>query len=81
MTAMSFYWRNDTPTFCHLTEFLPEIVRPLPCSSYITVCLFFREVMSFIAPLDKCHASVFNALIFSVNVLLCKSVRNYIAFV
>ena len=27
-TAISFYWRNDTPTFCYLTEFIPKSVRP-----------------------------------------------------
>ena len=28
ITAISFYWRNDTPTFCNLTEFIPKLVRP-----------------------------------------------------
>ena len=36
--AMSFYKRNDTPNFCHQTEFIPNqlvplIVSPLPFSS------------------------------------------------
>ena len=28
ITAISFYGRNDTPTFCHLMEFIPNSVRP-----------------------------------------------------
>ena len=44
-------------------QFVPEIVSPLPCSSYITVCLFFQKLISFIGSLDKCHTSVFDALV------------------
>ena len=32
-------------------------------SSYITVELFFKERISIIGSIDKCHTSVFNALI------------------
>ena len=96
ITAILFYWRNDTPSFVTWwsrlatapdaptrivihggqftggvhppNQFVPEIVSPLPCSpatcsSFITDCLFFKEHMSFIGSLDKCHTSVFNALI------------------
>ena len=48
---------------------VPEIVSPLPCSpalvrhALLTVYLF-KELISFIGFLDKCHPSVFNALIF-----------------
>ena len=64
----------DTPT-CNtwwpvhpLNQFVPEIVSPLPCSptlfrhTLLIVC-FFKELISFIGSLDKCHTSVFNALI------------------
>ena len=35
ITSISFYWRNDTPTFVtwSLNQFVPEIVSALPCSS------------------------------------------------
>ena len=66
-------WRNDTPTFCHLTEFMPnqlvpEIVSPLPFSSGLVrhtlmFVYFFKELIAFIGSLDKCYTSVFNALI------------------
>ena len=59
-------------TFCHLTsspnQFVPEIVSPLPCW-FVLVChtilfvYFFKELISFMESLDKCHTSVFNALI------------------
>ena len=75
ITAISFYWRNDTPTFCHLTEctspnqFVPEIVSPFLCSSGLVrhtllYVYFFKQLISFIGSLDKCHTSVFNAGIF-----------------
>ena len=50
-------------------QFVAEIVSPLPCSpafvrhTLLIVC-FFKEFISFIGSLDKCHTSVFNALIF-----------------
>ena len=49
-------------------QFVPEIVSPLPCSSALvrhTLLIFFLKNLFFIGPLDKCHISVFNALIFS----------------
>ena len=96
ITAISFYWRNDTPSFVTLrsrlatapdtptcieipggqffggihppNEFIPEIVSPLPCSPAfvhhkLLIVYFFKELISFIGFLDKCHTSVFNALI------------------
>ena len=51
-------------------QFVQEIVSPLPCSSVLVrhILLFFffffyKELVSFMASLDKCHTSVFNALI------------------
>ena len=49
-------------------QFVPEIVSPLPCSSAhvchtLLIVYFFKELISFINSLDKCHTSVFNALI------------------
>ena len=101
ITSISFYWRNDTPSFVtwrrrlatapdtptcivihcgHFTggvhppkQFVPEIVSSLPCSPALVchtllIVYFFKELISFIGSLDKCHASVFNAkLIFSEN--------------
>ena len=61
---------------CHLTEFIPnqfvpEIVCPLPCSCgfarhVLLFVNFFKELISCIGFLDKCHTSVFIALINSV---------------
>ena len=51
-------------------KFVPEIVSPLPCSpalvrhTLLFFFFFFKELISFIGALDKCHTSVFNALIF-----------------
>ena len=55
--AISFYWRNVTPTFCRLTEFIPKSFHPWDywsfalfvrtCSSYATVCLFFQRTHFF----------------------------------
>ena len=50
-------------------HFVPEIVNPLPCSSELVrhtllINYFFKELISFIGSLDKCHTSVFNALIY-----------------
>ena len=100
LTAISFYWRNDTPscvtwrsrlatapdtpTFivkhsgqftCGVNppnEFVPKIVSPLPCSPALVrhtflIIYFFKELISFIGALDKCHPNVFNALILSPN--------------
>ena len=97
ITAVSFYWRNDTQSFatwrtslatdpdtptCIVIhggqftggvhspdQFVPEIVSPLPCSPALVrhtllIVYFFKELISFIGSLDKCHTSVFNVLIF-----------------
>ena len=98
ITAISFYWRNDTLSFVTWrsrlatapdtptgisntrspvhwrssspqNKFVPEIVSPLPCSPALVchtllIVYFFKELISFIGSLDKCHTSVFNALIF-----------------
>ena len=50
-------------------HFVPKIVSPLPCSPALVrhillVVHFFKELVSFIGSLDKCHTSVFHALIF-----------------
>ena len=96
ITAISFYWRNDTPSFvtrrsrlatapdtptCIVihggqftggvyppNQFVHEIVSPLPCSPTLVrhillIVYFFKELISFTGSLDKCHTSVFNALI------------------
>ena len=96
ITALSFYWHNDTPRFvtwqsrlatapdtpmCIViqggqftggyhppNQFVPEIVSPLPCSPTLVrhtllIVYFFKELISVIGSLDKCHTSVFNALI------------------
>ena len=97
ITAISFHWRNDTPSFvpwrsrlatapdtptCIVihggqftdgvpppNQFVPEIVSPLPsspalvCHTKLLIVYFFKELISFIGSLDKCHTSVFNALI------------------
>ena len=49
-------------------QFVPEIVSHLPCSSGLArhkllFVYFFKELISFIGSLHKCHTSVFNALI------------------
>ena len=57
ITPILFCWCNDTPTFCHLTEFIPnqfipEIVCPLPCSPCLFVihcCLFIFSKHSFLS--------------------------------
>ena len=61
-------------------QFVPEIVSSLPCSSglvnYILLFVyFFKELISFTASFDKCHTSVFNALILS-NSLYTFSPKN-----
>ena len=95
ITAISFYWRNDTPSYvtwrsrlatapdtpmCIVIhggqftwgvhpsyKFGPEIVSPLPClpalGHTLLIVYFFKELISFIGSLDKCHTSVFNTLI------------------
>ena len=73
INAVSFYWSSDTPTFVtwrssSQNQFVPKIVSPLPCSSELVhlkllFVYFFKEAISFIGSLDKCHTSVFNALI------------------
>ena len=49
-------------------QFVPEILSPLPCSPALVrhtllIVYFFKDFISFIGFLDKCHTSVFNALI------------------
>ena len=91
ITTISFYWRNDTPSFvtwrsrlatapdtltCTVVhggrftdgvhppnQLAPEIVSPLPCSPALVhhtllIVYFFKELISFIGSLDKCHTSV-----------------------
>ena len=110
VTAISFYWRNATPSFvtwrsrlvtapdtptCIVlvihggqftggvhppNQFVPDIVSPLPCSPALVrhtllIVYFFKKFISFIGSLDKCHTSVFNALITTGGgVLLLKAV-------
>ena len=51
-------------------QFVREIVIPLPCLSVLVrhtllfVCLLLQSIHLFIGSLDKCHTSVFNALIY-----------------
>ena len=52
-------------------QFVPENVSPLPCSPALVrhtllIVYFFKELISFTGSLDKCHTSVFNALITTV---------------
>ena len=52
-----------------LNQFVPEIVSSLPCSPALVrhillIVYFFKELISFIGFLYKCHTGVFNALIF-----------------
>ena len=88
---ISFYWRNDTPSFVtwrsrlatarfsyvysntrwpvHWRSSSPQISSSL--SLYLVrhtllIVHFFKELISFIGSLDKCHTSVFNALISSL---------------
>ena len=73
ITAISFYWRNDTPSFvtCRSSspnQFVPEIVSPWPSSSglgrhTLLFVFFFKELISFIGSLDKCHTSFLHALL------------------
>ena len=49
-------------------QFVPEVVSPLSCSPALVrhtllIVYFFKELISFIGSLDKCHTSVFNSLI------------------
>ena len=78
ITAISLHLRNDTPRFCHPSsspnQFVPEIVSPLPCSSELVhhtllFVYFFKELLSFIGSLDKCHTCVFNVLIFEKDAM------------
>ena len=63
----------DTPTRIKIhggqltVGFIPEIVSALPCSPALVRhtllnLYFFKELIYSIGSLDKCHASVFNAL-------------------
>ena len=63
ITALLFYWRNDTPTFVTWqssspNQFVTEIVSPLPCLSglvqYILLFVyFFKEPFLSLAPLKN----------------------------
>ena len=113
LTAISFYWRNDTPSFvtwrsrlatapytptCIVihggqftggdqppNQFVPETFSPVPCSPSfcrhtLLIVYFFKELISFIGSLDKCHTSVFNAFIIMVtkpffSVFICKELN------
>ena len=46
-------------------QFVPKTVSPLPALVRHTLLIvyFFKELISFIGSIDKCHTSVFNALI------------------
>ena len=67
VTAVSFHWHNDTPSFfCHLTElsqnqFVLEIVSPLPCSSGLVhhtllfVYFFSKNSFHTLAALTSAH--------------------------
>ena len=53
-------------------QFVPKIVSALPCLSRLVrytllFVYFFKELISFIGSLDKCHTSVFNTLILCGN--------------
>ena len=67
VTAISFSRRNDTPTFCQLTEFIPQTSSSL---RLLVLCLVRQNLFVihycwfiFLSTNDKCHTSVFNALI------------------
>ena len=77
ITAISFYWCNGTPTFnCHLMEFIHKsvffssprllvlcLVRTDLFIIYYCLFIFSKKLFSCIGFLDKCHTSVFKALI------------------
>ena len=49
-------------------QFVPKIVSPLPCSTALVrhkllFAYVFKELILFMGYLNKCHTSVFNALI------------------
>ena len=101
ITAISFYWHNDTPSFvtwrsrlatapdtpiCVVihgqftggvhppNEFVLEIVSPFPCwpalvHHTLLIVYFFKELISYIGFLEKCHTSVFNILIVQVIII------------
>ena len=62
-TRWPVHWRSSS-----LNQFVPEIVSPLPplpahVRHTFLIVYFFKELTSFISSLDKCHTSVFKALI------------------
>ena len=68
-------------------QFVPEIVSPLPCLPALVrhtslIVYFFKELISFMGSLDKCHTSVFSVLI-SIELLkprfVCRNLT-YIMF-
>ena len=88
VTALSLYWRNDTPPLSpdrvhpHISSFLRLLVLCLVrlvlfVIYYSLFIFFFKERIPFIGSLTQCHTSVFNALLFflffkPVICLVCK---------
>ena len=62
-----------------INNIVPEIVSPLPClSGHVRHILLFvylkkkkKNLISFIGSLDKCHISVFSALISMAQQYIC----------
>ena len=76
LTSPGFFFKEAklfpnhfVPDIVSPDQFVPDIVSHLPCSpelvrhTLLFFLYFFKELISFIDPLDKCHTSVFNALI------------------
>ena len=64
-------------------QFVPEIVSPLPFSPALVrhtllIIYFFKELISFIGSLGKCHTSVFNALIIDWNYFSFSNERTFL---
>ena len=60
--ATGFYWRNDTHNLCHLTVFIPKLVRPSACSSFdlfviqlylLSLLFFFFKLFPSMAPMTN----------------------------
>ena len=65
---------------------IPEIVSHLPCSPALVrhilpIVYFFKELISVISSLDKCHTGVFNALILFVITGYDQSCANDVLYV
>ena len=66
-------------------QFVPEIVSPLPCLAALVrhtllIVYFFKELLSFIGSLNKCHTSILKALIFSVVFIESESLKTFIDY-